>query len=259
MARSYRFITCKIDKEELLSMETGGNSVISEKEEPDIFYQLSRVLRARPGDGVILQANSDSPPVFQYLFRIRELKKNGIPVEFISKEINGNELGFQLNLWVCLPNKPDKLEMIIQKAVELGASKIFLFESDFSQFKHNLRMERLEKIAWEAAEQAERAIVPEVTEKGKLGNFINGAADNEIKNVLVAMERADTKPLNLTLSDFSGSKEISILVGPEGGFSENEKILIKEKGLTTFSLGKRILRMETAVIMALGLAGLIKK
>ncbi|HMR01462.1 MAG TPA: RsmE family RNA methyltransferase, partial [Candidatus Gracilibacteria bacterium] len=167
---------------------------------------------------------------------------------------NENELDFEMELVVCLPNKPDKLSLILQKAVELGATRLVLVNGDFSQMKHGLREDRLVKIVKEAAEQSERATVPEVVVGGDLRDFVGDAPGG----LLVAMERAENKTLPEVLKSVEAVSPISILIGPEGGFSDEEKTLIEELGLTCFSLGKRVLRMETAAIVSLGMTALMR-
>jgi 16S rRNA (uracil1498-N3)-methyltransferase len=189
---------------------------------------------------------------------VESADKKEIMLRFIKRTENVNEPRTGLTLMLCLPNKPDKLEFILQKAVELGVSRIILLEGDFSQMKHNLRSDRLEKIMTEASEQSERALVPQLIIAGKLKNYLKGLTHQELKNICVAMERdilGQERETALSLfRRLSSASEISILIGPEGGFSDEEKNLITDAGLKCFSLGKRILRMETAVILSLGFA-----
>lgn len=255
MARVYRFIAHSLSQKEL----DNSDLEIREKEEPEIIFQLARVLRGKTGDQIILQANTDKTPVTEFKYEVIEIKKNAIALKLLEKKNNENETGFSINLWLCLPNKPEKLEMIIQKAVELGASEVVLLEGERSQFKHGLRSDRLEKIIWEAAEQSERAMVPGLSEKGKLANHLESLDNDLAQKTFVAMERLEKTEQNL-LERFADAKKrfgiINILVGPEGGFSDEEKMLIEKAGINTFSLGKRILRMETAAILSVGIAAL---
>ena len=247
---------------------------LSENLEPEIFYQLTKVLRVKADDKIVfLPALANKPfasHFFEYIYAVSETQKKDVVLHFEKKVLNENEPDYELGLILCLPNKPDKLEFILQKAVELGTGKIILVKGDFSQMKHELRPERLQKIIVEAAEQAERAIIPKLSINAKLSDFLKNVSTDERKKILVAMERSDQNvPLRKPGSTPLGTgvrsdravrartnTDVQILIGPEGGFSSEEKELFKELGLQSFSLGKRILRMETAAILALGMATL---
>ncbi len=273
MARHYRFFLRNPDSNRLLEQKK-ETLHLREDVEPEIVFQLVKVLRAKPGDVVTLRAQgqegaaSGAAGLREYVFEVTAASKNA--VELLQKEVrtNTNELSFALNLWLCLANKPDKLEFILEKAVEIGATKIVLFESDFTQMKHQLRIDRLQKIVMEAAEQSERAVVPELEVKGSLSRVLKAADTMELGRVWVAMERMEQTGMpgsgagrdDTAANPFSGAQKnegISILVGPEGGFSEAEKELMAGLSLQKFSLGKRILRMETAAVLSLGLAALL--
>lgn len=293
--RSYRFFLRHTESPAVFSKGTSTSPcIIFEKDEPEIFFQLLTVLRARAQDEIVLLQNQmreyghhnvshQSPVEFglEYHFQIEQINKKSMSVLFTGTTNNTNELKIPLELIICLPNKPDKLELILQKSVELGVSSIVLVEGDFSQMKHTLRPDRLEKIMIEAAEQSERAMVPSLQVGKKLIDFlgknklIQGATPSELAkahqkaNIWVAMERLDVPNLaNLTENYLKKnlvknvgekfkheniSSKISLVIGPEGGFSEAEKSFIAKDGLTCFSLGQRILRMETAAIVSLGI------
>lgn len=240
MARIYRFFTHGVQNFE-------EDITFSNHLESDIVKQLGKVLRVKSGDEVILLPAVDGgPPYFEYQYTVQNAHKKGVELSFQKKRDNRNELDFTLELVLCLPNKPDKLSMILQKAVELGVSRVTLVDGDFSQMKHTLRKERLQKIMIEAAEQSERAIIPDLAIQGALKTYLKVSS----RNLLVAMERGETR----SLPEMLGTGGVAILVGAEGGFSDAEKSLIKELDLPCFTLGKRILRMETAAIVALGIA-----
>jgi 16S rRNA (uracil1498-N3)-methyltransferase len=261
MARQYRFFienSGPLDKNMALNGGTG----------PEIVEQLSRVLRAKAGDRVVLvplergNNKNEAGHLFEYHYVIETAHKKEVSLSFTEKVRNANELPFSLGLVLCLPNKPDKLSLILQKAVELGVSWVHLVTSDFSRMKHALREERLLKIMTEAAEQSERALVPTLMMGGTLRDYLRGSPEN----LFIAMEREDSRTLPEVLegrddgrdNDESGSRDVLILIGPEGGFSYEEKNAIHERGLTCFTLGKRVLRMETAAVVALGIASLLR-
>jgi 16S rRNA (uracil1498-N3)-methyltransferase len=243
MPRVYRFFprTEKIKPR----LGAAGDLRIHEHDENEIFIQMIKVLRVRPGDKVVFLGNDG----FENIYEIVSAHKKEVVLNFIKRIKNINELPFKLELVLCMPNRPEKLDLITQKAVELGVCRIILLESDFSQMKHKLREERLNKILTEAAEQSERAFVPELKTAGKLTDYLSSAGG---KNLLVALERSESKPL----PEMIDGKDASILIGPEGGFSDAEKTAIRSSGARTFSLGPRILRSETAAILSLGIASL---
>jgi len=279
MARTYRFFLRHLARESL-PVRPELPLRLTETLEPDIFYQLVKVLRVSAGDRVVLMAGvagtswaTAGGDEFEY--DVESAQKKEVILRFAGRRKNENELDFSLELLLCLPNKPDKLEMILQKAVELGVAAVTLVEGDFSRMKHNLRTDRLEKIMTEAAEQSERAFVPVLADAGKLRDYLEKTAgsekssrDAEGQSIFVAMERTfntrslpelmeQRRPANYAqishISDNS-TTGITILIGPEGGFSPEEKVLIEKLKLPCFSLGRRILRMETAAIVSLGIA-----
>ena len=260
MARHYRFFLRNPDTFPLFQDKDAFHLTVSL--EPEIFFQLVKVLRVKIGDMVTLVpqgVKKGAGVLYEYIFEAASADKRS--VDLVNKEArpNTNELGFELNLWLCLPNKPEKLEFILQKAVEIGAANVTLFEGDFSQMKHQLRHDRLEKIIVEAAEQSERAVVPALTVKGNLVKELSSMDASGLGVVRVAMERSPEQhvPHGNPFAGADLSKGLSLLIGPEGGFSDTEKKRFRELGLGAFSLGKRVLRMETAAVVSLGLAALL--
>lgn len=249
MAKIYRFFTADIQEPSALRKDI----ILSERVDAEIFSQLSRVLRVKEGDHVILIPRSQSES-FEYHFAVSSAHKKDVLLQFKERTENHNELGFPLELVLCLPNKPDKLSFIVQKAVELGASSLILTEGDNSQLKHNLRTDRLEKIVSEAAEQSERVHLPAIVFGGSLIETLHERIQlPDAPPFFVAMERSEnSQPLEL-LAKSVVARGCSIVVGPEGGFSDDEKAFIQQHKIVTFSLGRRILRMETAAIVSLGI------
>lgn len=250
MGRIYRFFIeeCEGDLGSDFKITTGKND--------DILNQLTKVLRVGTGDKLVLLAmeNRFGEESFEYFYDIVSAHKKEVMLRFNEKLLCQNELGYELELVICLPNKPDKLSLILQKAVELGVSNIVLVDGDNSQMKHEIKNDRLARIIKEAAEQSERAYVPSFELSGKLSQYLETLSENDRKSLYIAMERLDVSGG----LDFPGHGKCMVLIGPEGGFSDNEKRLIQNQELKTFSLGKRILRMETAAIVALGLVSSVQ-
>ena len=209
-------------------LKEGG--VISIKDDA-VIHQWRKVLRYKPGTIVELCDNSG----FVYKGELKNYN-NGAEVEILEKK-KGNVLDKKLTLYMSLIKK-DKFELVCEKVTELGISKIIPVTTDFS-IKHNVRFDRLEKIVREASEQSERAMLPEIGEVLTLDKAIDSSPENSV--VLVARKEGDG-PLN---SD-------AVFVGPEGGWSEKELDMFKEKGIKGVNLGTQVLRAETAGIVGVG-------
>ena len=150
--------------------------------------------------------------------------------------------------------KGDKLEFIIQKAVELGVNKIVPFESSFCvkrprQDKAEKQNSRLTRIAEEAAKQCGRARLAEVSQPINYGEMLKSASRSDL--VLFCYEGDGTLSLKDVLTQNPDKKSIAVIVGCEGGFSKQEAEKAKESGFMLVNLGPRILRCETAPIYAL--------
>ena len=145
--------------------------------------------------------------------------------------------------------KGDKTELVVQKACELGATKVGVFSSEYcAAFLNGNKIERLNKVAREAAKQCMRSRAPEIEYFDNLQSALVSAEG--YKNKLFACEFADKSEVDLSSLDGS----TAIVVGSEGGFSEKEFALSKKLGFYTVYLGKRILRAETAAIGLLAIA-----
>lgn len=169
----------------------------------------------------------------------------------ISTTQSNNEPICSITLFQALP-KGDKLDTIIQKAVECGVSRIVPFQSERCVVKikddvEARKTERRQKISAEAAKQCGRSIIPEVMPSVSFDRAIALAAeDSDI--CFFCYEGDDTEPIGRVLRDMEGifPKKISVFIGSEGGFSIKEAQRARESGMRMIGLGKRILRTETA-------------
>ena len=144
--------------------------------------------------------------------------------------------------------KGDKTELVVQKASELGATKIGVFSSEYcSAFMNENKLERLKKVAKEAIKQCMRSRTPEIEYFDSLQSALQSASD--YKNKLFACEFAMKSETDL--NKLEGST--AIVIGSEGGFSQKEFDLSKDYGFSAVFLGKRILRAETAAISLLSI------
>ncbi len=203
---------------------------------------ILRVLRKEKGDTLhVCDMHGNS-----YNAIIDEITKDGLFAILGEPEKSNNEMPFKVSVYQCFP-KSDKLETVIQKAVELGAYEIVAVMSERCVARPDgkafaKRLERLKKISESAAAQCGRSIIPEIR-----GIISYEAAIKEIseKDIgFICYEGDGTKPLNQLLD--KTPETIGFLIGPEGGLSEKETSLAKENNLSLAGLGKRILRTETA-------------
>ena len=158
------------------------------------------------------------------------------------------ELPVEITLYQGLPKK-DKMELIIQKAVELGAARIMpvLCERTIVKLedpkKEQRKMERLRAISESAAKQSGRGILPEIADPKKFADAIKDAKERGCV-ILVPYEKT-------AFEKAMSAGKIAVFIGPEGGFSREEIAVAEENGASIISLGRRILRTETAGITVL--------
>ena len=208
--------------------------------ESDVHHIL-HVLRMNKGDKIEL--------IYSKKLFLGEIDSiNPLHVKVVEQLPSDVELASDVNIIFAL-SKGDKNDFVIQKATELGANKITFVstkrcvvktdEKDFAK-----RLVRYEKIAKEAAEQCHRLVVPSISYKSSL-------KDLELADInLVAFEKEAGDTSN-SFENIRKNKSINIVIGPEGGFEDSEIDLLKSLGYQVVSLGKRILRCETAATYAL--------
>ncbi len=174
------------------------------------------------------------------------LDKSRVEVKFL-KKIKGTEETKGIELAICLVKK-NSMDLILQKAAELGVDKIVPIISDRTEVKE-INLDRSNKIVIEATEQSNQLNVPEIKNPLKIKDFLNSLDDETI----LFFGDINTKK-KIDVKNFKNTKKICIFIGPEGDFSPGERaIILSKKNLIPFSLSKNILRTETAVISALSL------
>ncbi|MCH5163928.1 MAG: 16S rRNA (uracil(1498)-N(3))-methyltransferase [Clostridiales bacterium] len=205
---------------------------------------VSVVLRARVGDKLTL-CDGDG---YDYQYEISGIDSKSTRLKFLDKTPVETEPKTKVDLFVALL-KADKLEWVCQKCTELGISEINPFVSEFVQVKkESVKAERLNKICKEAAQQCGRGKVPTLNEPIAFKDML--ARLSCYDNVLFLYEKGGSK-----LSDGIKVKggSTAIIIGSEGGFSDKEAEQLATLGVKTISLGKRILRAETACVTAVSL------
>ena len=202
------------------------------------FRHAISVLRIKVGDDILVCDNSG----YEYTATVTQINKKDFVAEIKSKAYSACEPTTNVTL-IAGYLKGDKTELVVQKAVELGISKIVVFDSQFSSsYINENKLARLNKVSVEASKQCGRAIAPKVEYASTLEKALTYGEGSE--NKLFACEFASHNEVEF--SSLVGST--SIVVGSEGGFSEKEYNLALSKGYKTVYLGKRILRAETASI-----------
>ena len=209
------------------------------------FWHLSKVLRLKKNYEVVVSLNNG----FDYYGTIKEIYKQHAVVE-VKKIVEAeSETQAKLVLFQALPKK-EHLEIILQKAVELGVDKICIFKSQFSQ-NYEINQERLNTIAKDASKQSGRNKLIEIQYFDEVSLMKDEV--KQLDRILVFYENEKTKNLK-SISKLQVNKSLGIFIGSEGGFSEEEiKYFEEHHQAETLTLGKRILRCETAAIVAITL------
>ena len=211
---------------------------------PEQARYLVNVMRRRVGDDFALFNGVDG----EWRAVVAGVSKRGCFVR-IEEQLREQETGPDLDLVIALV-KRTRLETIVEKATELGARRIRLVITRFTNADHT-NVDRLRAIAIEAAEQTGRLDVPEIVEPEKLDRLLADWAPD--RRLMFCDEAGDARPVLNALADAQGSPW-AVLIGPEGGFSPEEREQLRAQAyVTPVTLGPRILRADTAAISALTL------
>ena len=224
-----------------------GNKIILE--DGDVHHLL-HVMRVKTGEEI--EAVADNK-----LYNAIVKSLSPLVIETNYEIPLDSELNKEVTLFFALA-KGDKIDFVVQKATELGASRIVLIKTernvvkfDDKNLKHKL--ERFRKIAKEASEQSHRLKVPEIV--GVVD--INNIPDEFLADINLLAYEKEAGSTSSFFEQVSKDKTISVMIGPEGGFSEKEVDVLQKRGFRLISLGKRILRTETAAVYALSVIGFL--
>ncbi len=227
-----------------------GNTV---KITGDDFHHITRVMRMEPGEEIIA-VNEDG---LAAITKISEFTNDAVIATIIEWKNEESELPIKVAIVSGLP-KGDKLEYIVQKGTELGATEFIPFIAarsvvKWDHKKASKKIERLQKIAKEAAEQSHRSVLPTVQEPMTVAGLIQYAKSYDYK--LIAFEeeakRGEKAQLAKVLTAVQSGQSILFVFGPEGGLTIEEVSKLSEAGFSACGLGPRILRTETAPLYAL--------
>jgi len=227
----------------------------------DDVNHIGNVLKLRVGEEVSLVNTSNE---LTYYCTIEHLDRDSVTCLIQDVQSQSTELPVKITLFQGLP-KSDKLEFVIQKAVEMGAVKIVPVSMKRSVMKidpkkMDAKVKRFNAIASSAAAQSKRGLIPEVTSVMNLKQAINEATSCDV--ILLPYELAegmdktrqimeDIKAKLLKKKESGEDASMAIFIGPEGGFDISEVEELKEQGAKVITLGKRILRTETAPLAIL--------
>lgn len=210
----------------------------------DVLHQLRRVLRMRTGDLFMALDNEG----FEYECEVSSIDDRHADAWITDKRPCSREPTKFITLYQALPKKNEIFEMILQKGTELGVSRFVPILTEFTQNEGFIKRERLERIIKEAAEQSERGRLPILVEPTPLHLALKNM---EGQDAFLFHSRGELPFFSDELK--KTTRPLSLFIGPEGGFSDKEVEMSREK-TTTVSLGSRILRMETAAIVATAFA-----
>lgn len=213
-------------------------------------HHLLNVVRMKKGEQIEVVSNAKL-----YICEINNT--NPLDISVVEEAPLDSEISNEVTLFFALA-KGDKIDFVIQKATELGAKRIVLMktnrcvvkldEKDFAK-----KLVRYQKIAKEASEQSHRLVVPEIVGVVDI-NKIPDSLMSDINYIAYEKEAGTTEATFNELNNI-GNKSVSIFIGPEGGFTEEEVDILNKRNVKSVSLGKRILRCETAAVYALSIIG----
>ena len=214
-------------------------------------HHLAKVLRARVGEAVDLCDGEGT----DYRCVVHSFSPQSVTLQVVERTPSRGELPRQVTLYQALC-KGDKMEQILQKAVELGVGRmvpIITARCVSLPDRRSLekKRERWQKIALAAAQQSGRGKIPAVEFENNYVEMLNRAIQEEAK--LFMYETGDDRvPMKTAIEAAGAFKTASVVTGPEGGFTEAEAKMAKVCGMTLCSMGERILRCETAPVIAVG-------
>ena len=218
----------------------------------DDVNHMKNVLRMKNGEAFTA---ADENGVF-YRCEVEELEKSQVTANILWREQGTSELSSKIYLFQGLP-KSDKMELIIQKAVELGAYQVIPVATKraivkLDEKKEASKLKRWQSIAEGAAKQSGRMLIPQISPVKTFGEALQMAKELDVNVIPYECARG----MEATREIFGNIKpgmSVGIFIGPEGGFEESEVEKAKELNIKPVTLGKRILRTETAGLTTLSI------
>lgn len=207
---------------------------------------IKNVLRMRPGEEIAVSNGTDGK---EYRCGIEEIFEDEVICSLRFVKEDALELPSKVYLFQGLP-KADKMELIIQKAVELGVYQVIPVSSKravvkLDEKKAKSKIERWQGIAEAAAKQSKRGIIPEIGPVMTMKQAIEFSKCAKVRVIPYELAEGMSKTKEI-IEGLKPGEDVAVFIGPEGGFEEEEVKLASESGIEPITLGKRILRTETA-------------
>ncbi|MDR3577712.1 MAG: RsmE family RNA methyltransferase [Anaerolineaceae bacterium] len=226
----------------------------------DISHQIAQVLRLKSADEIIVLDNSG----FEYRVVLAQVSSHIVTGKITAKQPSPAEPVWRVSMYLALTQR-EKFEGMLQKCTEAGAAAFVPVISNRclvqSEKEVSSKLERWNRIICEAAEQSGRGLLPTLSQAMKFADALENASQQPL--VLFLWEKEKDLGLRQVLSSYlrrqqsptaAGSdRKVAIFIGPEGGFTDQEAQLARRAGAIPVTLGKRILRMETAALVAAAL------
>jgi 16S rRNA (uracil1498-N3)-methyltransferase len=206
----------------------------------DMVHQLKRVLRVAIWEQIVLFMGDGS----EMEYEITTIDKKSIWLRWVASRVPNTEPHKRVTLYQALPNKYEKIEYILQKWVEVGIARFVFFRSDRSQklLLSPTKIDRFITIAREALEQCGGVVMPEVL-------FVDRFPDIASGNAAMTHIVLDTIWESIRIAQYDNLQQIALWVGPEGGWSDDERDKMSDNGFIFARFWERILRTETAGIV----------
>lgn len=212
--------------------------------DPDQVHQLTRVLRLHEGDFLMLLDGRGK----EYKVKLSSFSKKEITGRVMGRLTNHSEPPVRIRLFQGLPKQPAKFEEVLRHGTEVGVSEFYGLLTEHGQTDELRKRERMETILKESAEQSERGKVPVLGPEIDFKLVLEHGWPSELQAdvTMMAHSRTTDRFLPDVIEAMGNPASINLLIGPEGGFSENEVKRAEKLDFKIFSLGPRILRTETA-------------
>jgi len=230
---------------------SGNKIIINDKEK---IHHLRDVLRLKPGEKVVLFDGKGS----EYITEIEKLSPQSILLKIKDRYMCQTTKKFRLTIACAIPKK-SKMDDIIDKLTQLGVDRITPLETErviikLNRHKEGLRHERWKRIAISAAQQSQRNTAPIIEPIRDIKEVLSASGDFDLK--LIPTLTGERKALREAFLA-SKPKNVLVLIGPEGDFTDEEVDLAKESGCLAVSLGDFVLRVETAAVAVAGFIRLL--
>lgn len=205
---------------------------------------VAKVLRKKSGEDIFVTDGEGN----LYKTKITSVGKEHIDCTITERFRNINEPVQKITLYQSLIKNPDRFEFVIEKTVELGVNSIQPVVTENVVNKTTDKSERWQSIALAAMKQSQRCHLPKVNTPVSFADAVSSAAGD---TKLIAHEKTDDK--SITINNLDNANEVSLFIGPEGGFTDEEVTFAVNNGFKLLNLGARKYRSETAAVLACGL------